>query len=143
MKILYCSLLSSLFLHFWILFLHLCGSSAAEFALGTLAVYVTARSVVTEKFRFFTSEYFEHFVCINLNFPLCSRTASQFHKQHQFSADIIISDESDKLLETGGGLKKALNLFTNDDAPILLHNVDILSNADLDTFYNESKESED
>ena len=64
----------------------------------------------------------------------------QYLKQHQFSADIIISDESDKLLETGGGLKKALNLFTNDDGPILLHNVDILSNANLDTFYNESKE---
>lgn len=64
----------------------------------------------------------------------------QYLKQHTFSADIIISDETDELLETGGGLKKALGLFSNDNSPILLHNVDILSNANLSEFYNNSKE---
>lgn len=54
-----------------------------------------------------------------------------------FGLDIRFSDETDMLLETGGGLKKALTLFTND-APILVHNVDILSNADLSSLYSQS-----
>ena len=47
-----------------------------------------------------------------------------------FGLDIRISDESDGLLETGGGIKKALPLF-DPESPILIHNVDILSNLDL------------
>jgi len=47
-----------------------------------------------------------------------------------FGLDIRISDESDQLLETGGGIKKALPLFDPQE-PILIHNVDILSNLDL------------
>jgi len=47
-----------------------------------------------------------------------------------FGLDIRISDESDGLLETGGGIKKALPLFDPSE-PILIHNVDILSNLDL------------
>ena len=53
-----------------------------------------------------------------------------------FGIDIRFSDETDMLLETGGGLKKAARLFSNDQ-PILVHNVDILSNADLLGLYNE------
>ncbi len=49
---------------------------------------------------------------------------------NHFGIDIQFSDETDMLLETGGGLKKAACLFPNAD-PILVHNVDILSNADL------------
>ena len=52
-----------------------------------------------------------------------------------FGIDIKFSDETDMLLETGGGLKKAARLFSNDK-PILVHNVDILSNADLLSLYN-------
>lgn len=52
-----------------------------------------------------------------------------------FGTDIRISDESERLLDTGGGLKKAAELFSPTD-PILIHNVDILSNVDLQAFYN-------
>lgn len=50
-----------------------------------------------------------------------------------FGMNIRFSDESDMLLETGGGLKKAESLLTdeNSDEPILVCNVDILSNIDL------------
>lgn len=48
-----------------------------------------------------------------------------------FGLDIRISDETSGLLETGGGIRKALPLF-DADSPILIHNVDILSNLDLD-----------
>lgn len=47
-----------------------------------------------------------------------------------FGLDIRISDETNGLLETGGGIKKALPLFEPSE-PILIHNVDILSNLDL------------
>ncbi len=47
-----------------------------------------------------------------------------------FGLDIRISDETGGLLETGGGIKKALPLFDPSE-PILIHNVDILSNLDF------------
>lgn len=52
-----------------------------------------------------------------------------------FGLDIRVSDETMQLLETGGGLKKAAPLFL-PDAPVLIHNVDILSNVDLEAFYD-------
>lgn len=44
---------------------------------------------------------------------------------------IHVSDETDCLLDTGGGLKKAAPFFKNETAPIALLNVDILSNLNL------------
>ena len=52
------------------------------------------------------------------------------HTNENFGLDIRISDETSGLLETGGGIKKALPLF-DQESPILIHNVDILSNLDL------------
>ena len=54
----------------------------------------------------------------------------RYLQNHSWGADILISDESDLLLDTGGGLKKASPLFLPDD-PILIHNVDILSHIHL------------
>lgn len=55
---------------------------------------------------------------------------------NDFGVDIKVSDETDKLLDTGGGLKKAASLFRSDE-PVLIHNVDILSNVNLRKFYTE------
>jgi NDP-sugar pyrophosphorylase family protein len=57
---------------------------------------------------------------------------------NSFGINIKFSDETDMLLETGGGLKKAARLFS-DEQPILVHNVDILSNADLFSLYNHAE----
>lgn len=54
--------------------------------------------------------------------------------QQNFGIDIRISDERRQLLNTGGGIKKARPLFDSTE-PILIHNVDILSNVDLRSFY--------
>lgn len=56
-----------------------------------------------------------------------------------FGMDIRISDEREQLLETGGGIKKALPLF-DQESPILIHNVDILSNINLNEFYEKGKD---
>lgn len=53
---------------------------------------------------------------------------------NNFGTDIRISRETDSLLDTGGGIKKAASLFY-PDRPILIHNVDILSNINLSGFY--------
>ncbi|MBO4592678.1 MAG: NTP transferase domain-containing protein [Bacteroidaceae bacterium] len=50
--------------------------------------------------------------------------------------NVQCSDETAQLLDTGGGLKKAAALlFAADDSPVLVHNVDILSNAHLAELY--------
>lgn len=59
------------------------------------------------------------------------------HANNGWGCNILISDERDMLLDTGGGLKKALTRlmdngqWTTDNEPILACNVDILSNIDL------------
>ena len=59
-----------------------------------------------------------------------------FLATHDYGIPVHISDETEKLLDTGGGLRKALSLFqTEKDAPVLIHNVDILSDAPLAEFY--------
>lgn len=57
------------------------------------------------------------------------------------SVDVKISDESERLLDTGGGILNASGLLVADDAPFLVHNVDILSNADLRRLYETHLES--
>jgi NDP-sugar pyrophosphorylase family protein len=47
-----------------------------------------------------------------------------------FGLDLRISDETSQLLETGGGIRKARHLF-DPQSPVLIHNVDILSNLPL------------
>jgi NDP-sugar pyrophosphorylase family protein len=45
--------------------------------------------------------------------------------------DIVISDERDQLLDTGGGLLKAAPLF-DEGSQILIYNVDVITNAPID-----------
>ena len=51
---------------------------------------------------------------------------------NQFGITIHISDETEMLLDTGGGIKKAASFFNES---FLIHNVDILSNVDLKSLY--------
>lgn len=79
------------------------------------------------------NEGFTHAV---VNVHHFSDQIKRYLADNDFGIDIQISDETGGLLETGGGLKKAAHLFS-DDSQILIHNVDILSNVDLQKFYNE------
>ena len=59
-----------------------------------------------------------------------SEKIKTFLNEHDFGVQIHVSDESEKLLDTGGGLKKAAVFFTENE-PVLIHNVDIISSLSL------------
>ena len=63
-------------------------------------------------------------------------------RERDYAPLVHFSDESELLLETGGGLKKAQGLF-RDDEPILIHNVDILDNVDYKWFGRQHQADED
>jgi NDP-sugar pyrophosphorylase family protein len=68
-------------------------------------------------------------IIINLHhFP--EKIAEFLKAHHNFDIHIEVSYE-ENLLDTGGGLKKA-RWFLDDGKPFLLHNVDVVSNLNLD-----------
>lgn len=68
-------------------------------------------------------------ILVNLHhFP--EKIRNFLDERNHFGIEIKYSDESDELLETGGGLKKAAWFF-GDDNPFFVHNVDVLTNLDL------------
>lgn len=69
-----------------------------------------------------------------------SQQIKDFICHYHSPLDIKISDETDRILNTGGGVLRALAMFDNDE-PVLVHNVDILSDAPLKTIYDSHKES--
>ncbi len=60
------------------------------------------------------------------------------NSKNNFGINLQISDERGKLLDTGGGLKKA-SWFFDDNEPFLVHNVDTLTDIDLLDYYNYHK----
>ena len=52
-------------------------------------------------------------------------------QQHPMGMNVWFSDEREQLLETGGGIKHAAHLLKDATEGFLIHNVDILSNANL------------
>ena len=68
-------------------------------------------------------------VVINVHhFP--DQVIETIEKANGWGSDITISDESDELLDTGGGLVNAKHLLFRDE-PILTLNVDILTEINL------------
>jgi NDP-sugar pyrophosphorylase family protein len=59
-----------------------------------------------------------------------SEKIKTFLNENDFGIKIHISDETEKLLDTGGGLKKATAFFTGNE-PVIIHNVDIINNLSL------------
>ena len=62
-------------------------------------------------------------------------------QENYFDINIQISDERNLLLDTGGGIKNAASLFEGSE-PFLVHNVDIISNADLNSLYQAHKKND-
>jgi N-acetyl-alpha-D-muramate 1-phosphate uridylyltransferase len=78
-------------------------------------------------------EYLQRFrirrVVINVH-HFADQVLEALRQANGWGSDIIISNESDSLLETGGGFLHAKDLFLPEQ-PILTCNVDILTNLDL------------
>ncbi len=56
--------------------------------------------------------------------------------------EVVVSDEPDGPLETGGGIKKAAGFFRRD-APFLVHNADILTDVDLAALWRAQRDATD
>jgi len=75
------------------------------------------------------------FIEIVVNVHHFSQMLISFLQSRDFGAKILISDESDRLLDTGGGIFHASKFLEGDD-PFLVHNVDIITDTDLKLLYN-------
>ena len=84
--------------------------------------------------RKLSSEGFDQII---INVHHLSDQVKEFIKQNIFfNCSFTISDESKKLLNTGGALKKAAHFFS-DRKPFLVYNVDILSDINLKSLMNQ------
>ena len=61
--------------------------------------------------------------------------AEEIEKLRIDGFNITISDETDELLDTGGGLMRARHFFT--DEPFLCYNVDIFTDLDISDMYQQ------
>ncbi len=101
-------------------------------------VEVCGRTMLEHQLRRLSAAGFDRFV---INIHHFAPKVKAFLEEHgNFGLDITLSDESDLLLDTGGGIRKAMHLFDND-LPVLVHNVDIFSNTDLKALYRGHMES--
>lgn len=78
----------------------------------------------------------EGFDDITVNVHHFSDQILDFLSSKDFGVSIHVSDESERLLDTGGGLLKASPCLSVDRRPFLVHNVDILSDAPLADIMN-------
>lgn len=79
---------------------------------------------------------YDHLVVNIHHFPEQIR---EYLSANDFGIRIDISDESGRLLETGGAILHARELLLPCDGPFLVHNVDIVSNLDLAWFRSQSR----
>ncbi|MBR2396436.1 MAG: nucleotidyltransferase family protein [Bacteroidaceae bacterium] len=101
-------------------------------------VEVCGRTMLEHQLQHLSAAGFDSFVINIHHFAPKVRAFLEEHKN--FGLDIRLSDESDQLLDTGGGIRKAMRLFDNEQ-PVLVHNVDIFSSVDLKALYNGHIES--
>jgi NDP-sugar pyrophosphorylase family protein len=73
---------------------------------------------------------------IAINVHHFSELVISYLNENDFGIKIHISNETDKLLDTGGGLKKAAKFLAGTE-PILIYNVDIISNLSLNLLLDE------
>ena len=102
-------------------------------------VPVGGRPLLDINIRRLMAQGYDRFV---VNIHHFAQQIIDYVKEQDYAPLVHFSDESDQLLETGGGLKKAHALF-RDDQPILIHNVDILDNVNYDWFARQHQPDED
>ena len=101
-------------------------------------VEVNGHTMLEHQLRHLSDAGFDRFV-INVH-HFAGKVREYLAENSNFGLDITLSDESVLLLDTGGGIRQAMHLFGND-APVLVHNVDIFSSTDLSRLYKTNLES--
>ena len=101
-------------------------------------VEVGGRTMLEHQLRHLSAAGFGHFV-INIH-HFATKVRAYLREHDNFGLDIRLSDESGMLLDTGGGIRKAMRLF-DDEQPVLVHNVDIFSGTDLRSLYQNHLDS--
>ncbi|MBR5146515.1 MAG: NTP transferase domain-containing protein [Bacteroidales bacterium] len=86
------------------------------------------------------SQNFNHFV-INIH-HYGEKILDYFKSKKYENVSIEISDERDSLLDTGGAILKALPYFKDSEA-VLIHNVDIITDIDFQSVYDDFTKSDD
>lgn len=75
------------------------------------------------------------FLVINVH-HFANQIIDYINTNNGFGIEIYVSDETEQLLDTGGGIAKAARLLA-DDAPVIVHNADILTDLDLTCLYEQ------
>ena len=101
-------------------------------------VEVDGHTMLEHQLRHLAAAGFDRFV-INIH-HFADKVQEYLRQNGNFGLDITLSDESSLLLDTGGGIRKAMHLL-QDDSPLLVHNVDIFSDTDLKSLYETHMES--
>ena len=70
-------------------------------------------------------------IIVNIH-HLADQVVEFLKSRDYYNGKVLISDETDRLMDTGGGVLKAMNLLDNGE-PFVLHNVDVYTNLDIKT----------
>ncbi len=68
-------------------------------------------------------------IVVNIH-HLAGQVVEFLRSRDYYNGRVLISDETDRLMDTGGGVLKARELLDNGE-PFILHNVDVYTNLDI------------
>jgi NDP-sugar pyrophosphorylase family protein len=91
-------------------------------------VQLNGQALLGRLINYLKGQGFDHFL-VNIHHH-GQMVVDYLDSNHNFGVQIEISDERSELLDTGGAILKARHFFKGD-APVLIHNVDIISEVNL------------
>ncbi len=71
-----------------------------------------------------------HNIIVNVH-HFADQIIAAINENNGWGSNVLLSDETADVLETGGGLKKAASFFESDTEPFVLMNADILTDLDI------------
>jgi N-acetyl-alpha-D-muramate 1-phosphate uridylyltransferase len=88
-------------------------------------------------------EYLQAFgfdeVIVNVH-HFADQIIEEIKNNNGWGSNVVVSDETNEVLETGGGLKKAADFFKNSNEPFILMNADMLTDLDLGKMLDQHKD---
>lgn len=90
--------------------------------------WVNGKTLLQRNIEYLASNGFKN-VIVNVH-HFADQVKSAVKENNSWGSDVIISDETNEVLETGGGLLKAKSLFKPNE-PFITCNVDVLTDMDI------------